>query len=259
VDLGIKGKKAIVCASSKGLGRACAEALLKEGVNVIINSRNKSNLEKTFQELNKFADAKITMVQADLNTDEGKISLINACPDADILVNNNGGPAPAEFLNIEKEQWIDALEMNMLAAVFLIKELLPGMKKRKFGRIINITSAMVKSPHPLMSLSTSARAGLTALSKSLSKDVSSYNVTINNLLPERFDTDRQIFMTEMLMNSKGITREEARDEIISTLAAKRFGDPKEFGSTCAFLCSIHAGYISGQNIQLDGGSYEGLM
>ena len=141
----------------------------------------------------------------------------------------------------------------------LVKALLPGMQERKFGRIINITSAMVKSPHPLMGLSTSARAGLTAFSKGISKQVAVDNVTINNLLPERFDTDRQIFMTKILMQTKKIRKEEARSEIISTIAAKRFGDPKEFGAICAFLCSKHAGFISGQNILLDGGSYEGLI
>ena len=147
----------------------------------------------------------------------------------------------------------------MLSAIFMIKDLLPGMIERNFGRIINITSAMVKSPHPLMSLSTSARTGLTAFSKGISKDVAKHNITINNMLPERFDTDRQTFMTEMLMKNQGISREEARTQITSSIAANRFGRPDEFGATCAFLCSQHAGFISGQNIQMDGGSYEGLF
>ena len=152
-----------------------------------------------------------------------------------------------------------ALEANMLSAIFMIKELLPGMTKRNFGRIVNITSAMVKSPHPMMSLSTSARTGLTAFSKGISKDVAKHNVTINNLLPERFDTDRQVFMTEMLMKNQNISRDEARSQIASSIAANRFGKPEEFGATCAFLCSQQASFISGQNIQLDGGSYEGLI
>ena len=147
----------------------------------------------------------------------------------------------------------------MLSAIFMIKDLLPGMIDRKFGRIVNITSAMVKSPHPLMSLSTSARTGLTAFSKGISKDVAKHNVTINNLLPERFDTDRQVFMTEMIMENQNISREEARSQITSSIAANRFGRPEEFGATCAFLCSEHAGFISGQNLQLDGGSYSGLI
>ena len=198
-------------------------------------------------------------VVADLNSEEGRENLVSCCPEADILINNNGGPPPGNFLEMEKEQWLEALESNLLSAIMLMKAFLPGMQERKFGRIINITSAMVKSPHPLMGLSTSARAGLTAFSKGISKQVAVDNVTINNLLPERFDTDRQIFMTKLLMDTKKISRDEARAEITSTIAAKRFGDPEEFGASCAFLCSQHAGFISGQNIQLDGGSYEGLV
>ena len=173
--------------------------------------------------------------------------------------NNNGGPPPGNFLEMDREHWMEALESNLLVAIMLIKAFLPDMQKRNFGRIINITSAMVKSPHPMMGLSTSARAGLTAFSKGISKQVAKDNVTINNLLPERFDTERQAQMANILMETKGISLEKAREEISSTIAAKRFGDPKEFGATCAFLCSKHAGFISGQNIQLDGGSYQGLI
>jgi len=199
------------------------------------------------------------MIVADLNTDKGLKLLKPLCSNIDILVNNNDGPPPGNFLDTKKADWLSAIESNMLSAISLTQYALPGMKKRNFGRIINITSAMVKSPNPLMSLSTAARAGLTAVAKGLSKEVAINNVTINNLLPERFDTDRQIFMTNLLMKSKKITREEARAEITSSIAANRFGNPKEFGATCAFLCSLHAGFISGQNIQLDGGSYEGLI
>ena len=259
MDLGIEGKKAIVCASSRGLGKACALSLVQEGVDVIINSRNLKDLKKTQEELSKINMGKVELVEADLNRKKGRESLIALCPNPDILINNNGGPPPGNFLEIGKEEWLTALEANLLSAIMLIKAILPGMQERKFGRIINITSAMVKSPHPMMGLSTSARAGLTAFSKGISKQVAVDNVTINNLLPERFDTDRQAFMTELIMDSKGISREEARKEITSTLAAKRFGEPEEFGSACAFLCSMQAGYISGQNIQLDGGSYEGLI
>ena len=259
MDLGIEGKKAIVCASSRGLGKACALSLVQEGVDVVINSRNLEDLKKTQEVLSKINRGKVELVVADLNTEEGRESLIAQCPNPDILINNNGGPPPGNFLEMDKEQWLTALEANLLSAIMLIKAILPGMQERKFGRIINITSAMVKSPHPMMGLSTSARAGLTAFSKGISKQVAVDNVTINNLLPERFDTDRQTFMTKLIMDSKGISREEAREEITSTLAAKRFGEPKELGAACAFLCSTHAGYISGQNIQLDGGSYEGLI
>lgn len=259
MDLGIKDKKAIVCASSKGLGKACAKSLLEEGVSVVINARGEEALQETFKELLLIDKKKVSMVVADLNTDEGRKKLIESCPEADILVNNNSGPPPVNFLETDKEDWIKALDANMLSAIFMIKDLLPGMIDRKFGRIVNITSAMVKSPHPLMSLSTSARTGLTAFSKGISKDVAKHNVTINNLLPERFDTDRQVFMTEMIMENQNISREEARSQITSSIAANRFGRPEEFGATCAFLCSEHAGFISGQNLQLDGGSYSGLI
>ena len=259
MDLGIKDRKAIVCASSKGLGKACAKSLMMEGVSVVINARGEEVLKETFEELSLINENKISMVVADLDTDEGRNKLIESCPDADILINNNSGPPPINFLETDKEDWHKALDTNMLSAIFMIKDLLPGMIDRQFGRIINITSAMVKSPHPLMSLSTSARTGLTAFSKGISKDVAKHNVTINNLLPERFDTDRQVFMTEMLMKNQNISREEARSQIASTIAANRFGQPEEFGATCAFLCSEHAGFISGQNLQLDGGSYDGLI
>ena len=259
MDLGIKDRKAIVCASSKGLGKACAKSLMMEGVSVVINARGEEVLKETFEELSLINENKISMAVADLDTDEGRNKLIESCPDADILINNNSGPPPINFLETDKEDWLKALDTNMLSAIFMIKDLLPGMIDRQFGRIINITSAMVKSPHPLMSLSTSARTGLTAFSKGISKDVAKHNVTINNLLPERFDTDRQVFMTEMLMKNQNISREEARSQIASTIAANRFGQPVEFGATCAFLCSEHAGFISGQNLQLDGGSYDGLI
>jgi len=259
MDLGIKGKKAIVCASSKGLGKACAKSLMEEGVSVVINARGEDALKETYKELSKIDKGRISMVVADLDTEEGRNRIVESCPEADILVNNNSGPPPVNFLESDKDLWLKALDSNMLSAIFMIKDLLPGMTKRKFGRIINITSAMVKSPHPLMSLSTSARTGLTAFSKGISKDVAKHNVTINNLLPERFDTDRQVFMTEMLMENQNISREEARSQITSSIAANRFGKPEEFGATCAFLCSEQASFISGQNIQLDGGSYEGLF
>ena len=259
MDLGIKNKKAIVCASSKGLGKACARSLMMEGVSVVINARGEESLKETFEELSLIDENKVSMTVADLNTEEGRKKLIESCPDADILINNNSGPPPINFLESNKEEWLKALDSNMLSAIFMIKDLLPGMIDRKFGRIVNITSAMVKSPHPLMSLSTSARTGLTAFSKGVSKDVAKHNVTINNLLPERFDTERQVFMTEMVMENQNISREEARSQIASSIAANRFGRPEEFGATCAFLCSEHAGFISGQNLQLDGGSYSGLI
>ena len=259
MDLGVNGKKAIVCASSKGLGKAWAKALMEEGVSVVINARGEEQLSETYKELSKIDKDRVSMVVADLDTEEGRSKIIKSCPEADILINNNSGLFPVNFLESDKDIWLKALDSNMLSAIFMIKDLLPGMIDRKFGRIVNITSAMVKSPHPLMSLSTSARTGLTAFSKGVSKDVAKYNVTINNLLPERFDTDRQVFMTEKLMEDQNISREEARSQITNSIAANRFGKPEEFGATCAFLCSEQASFISGQNIQLDGGSYPGLI
>tara|TARA_B100000579_G_C22844946_1_gene863768 strand:- start:129 stop:908 length:780 start_codon:yes stop_codon:yes gene_type:complete len=259
MDLGLKGKKAIVCASSKGLGKSCAKSLLEEGVEVIINSRSEENLDNAFNELSEIAGAKISKVVSDLNCKEGQEMLISSCPEADILITNNGGPPPGNFLDFNEKDWISAYNSNFISAINLIQAVVPGMRERKFGRIINITSAMVKSPNPLMALSTSARAGLTAVSKGLSKEVAKDNVTINNLLPERFDTERQFMMANLIMETKGVTMEEAKEEIASTITAHRLGDPEEFGKTCAFICSIHAGFISGQNIQLDGASYEGLI
>ena len=259
MDLGIKGRHAIVCASSRGLGKACATSLAREGVHVVLNGRNEETLEATAQELQQAFDVTITPVAADIDTAAGRDALVAACPQADILINNNGGPPPGAFQQWGEEEWTGALQSNLLAPVMLIKALLPGMQERKFGRIINITSAMVKTPHSAMGLSTTARTGLTALCKGLSRDVVKDNVTINNMLPERFDTDRQKQMAELAVAFKKITMEEARAEIAETIAAKRMGRPGEFGDACAFLCSDQAGFISGQNLQLDGGSYAGLI
>jgi len=259
MDLGIKGRKAIVCASSQGLGLACAISLAREGVAVFVNGRDRAKLGRAVEEIRSKSDAAVTPVVADLNTDDGRATLVAACPEPDILINNNAGPPPGEFQDWGRSDWMRAIEANMLAPIFLIKAVLPGMRGRKFGRIVNITSAMVKSPRPAMGLSTAARTALTALSKAVSRDVAVDGVTINNLLPERFDTDRQRFMAERLVERNGITMAEARARIAAEIAAKRFGRPEEFGDTCAYLCSVQAGFISGQNIQLDGGSYPGLI
>jgi 3-oxoacyl-[acyl-carrier protein] reductase len=259
MDLGLRGRKAVVCASSRGLGRACATSLAREGCAVVINGLDPARLNSTAEDIRAATGAAVTPVAADITTEAGRAALVAACPDADILVNNNAGPPPGKLADWSHDDWIGALESNMLAAVFMIKALIPGMRQRKFGRIVNITSAMVKSPSPTMGLSTAARAGLTALSKSLSRDVAADNVTINNMLPERIDTDRQRFMAERIVKLEGVTYEEARAKIAGTIAAKRFGRPEEFGDACAFLCSAQAGFISGQNLQLDGGSYHGLI
>ena len=259
MDLEIAGRKALVCASTQGLGRACATALAREGCVVTINGRSAERARQVAAEIARETGASVHGVGADITTDAGRAALVAACPDTDILVNNNAGPPPGKLEDWRHDQWIAALESNMLAPILLIRALVPGMRARKFGRVVNITSAMVKSPRPPMALSTGARAGLTAFCKSLSLDVAADNVTLNNLLPERIDTDRQRFMAERMMKAQGITYEQARAQIVESIAAKRFGTPKEFGDACAFLCSVQASFISGQNLQVDGGSYAGLV
>lgn len=259
MELGIKGRKAIICASSQGLGKACAISLAREGCNVVINGRIEGTLAATAAEIGELTGAKVISVKADINTEAGRSALIAACPDADILVNNNSGPAPGKIEDWDHAAWIGALEANLLAGALLIRAVLPGMQKRKFGRIVNITSAMVKSPAAEMGLSTAARAGLSALSKSISKAVAADNVTLNNLLPFRIDTARQQFFAKRMAEKDGISVDEARQRIAQTVAAKRMGSPEEFGEACAFLCSKQASFISGQNLQLDGGSYAGFI
>jgi 3-oxoacyl-[acyl-carrier protein] reductase len=259
MDLGLKGRKAIVCGSSRGLGKACAMALAREGCAVVINGLDADRLMRAADEIRAVTGAAVTAVRADMNTEEGRAALIAACPEADILVNNNSGPPPGKLEDWGRAEWMQAIEANMLAPIFMIKSVLPGMRSRKFGRIVNITSAMVKSPRPHMGLSTSCRTALTALSKAISRDVAAENVTINNLLPERIDTDRQKFMAERMMKAEDISRDEARRRMADSLPAKRLGTPEEFGDACAYLCSAQAGFISGQNLQLDGGAYNGLV
>jgi 3-oxoacyl-[acyl-carrier protein] reductase len=259
MDLGLAGRKAIVCASSRGLGRACARALAREGVDVLVNGRDAERLDATAREIREETGAAVTALVADLSTQAGRETLLAARPDPDILVTNNAGPPPGRFQDWDHERWLAALEANLLAPVLLIRGVLADMRGRRFGRIVNITSAMVKSPHAAMGLSTAARSALTAVCKGLSREVAADGVTINNLLPERIDTDRQRFMAELRACSGGVSLEQAYAEMADTIAAKRLGTPEEFGAACAFLCSVHAGYISGQNLQLDGGSYPGLI
>jgi 3-oxoacyl-[acyl-carrier protein] reductase len=259
VDLGIDGRHAIVCASSRGLGQACAAALVREGCHVVINGRDETMLRQTQRILEAFGSGRVRAVAADIDTAAGRDALVAACPAPDILINNNAGPPPGEFQAWDQADWQRALDANLLAPAFMIRAVIDGMKARGFGRIVNITSAMVKSPHAAMGLSTAARSGLTALCKGLSNDAVAFNVTINNLLPERFDTDRQRQMAELMMKRQGISYDAARQQIAQTVRARRFGIPEEFGDACAFLCSAQAGFISGQNLQLDGGSYAGLI
>jgi 3-oxoacyl-[acyl-carrier protein] reductase len=259
MDLGISGKRAIVCASSRGLGRACAEALAREGAEVTINGRDAGALAATADAIRSSSGATVSTVVGDIESEGTRAALLEACPEPDILVNNNGGPPPGRYQDWDREQWLAALDANMIAPALMIRAVLDGMVERRFGRIVNITSAMVKTPLPPMGLSTGARAGLTAFSKGLSRQVAHANVTLNNLLPERFDTDRQKFMAETRARLGGISVEDAYDEMKRSIAAGRLGRPEELGAACAFLCSAHAGFISGQNLQLDGGSYAGLV
>jgi 3-oxoacyl-[acyl-carrier protein] reductase len=259
MDLGIAGRRALVCAASRGLGRACARALAAEGVEIVLNGRDAARLEATAEEIRRETGARVTAVAADLCSEAGRAALIDACPDPDILVNNNGGPAPGRFEDWDHARWLDALEANLLAPVLLIRAVIGGMRARRFGRIVNITSAMVKAPHAALGLSTAARSALTAVCKGLSREVARDNVTINNLLPERIDTDRQRFMAELRAKSGGVSIEQAYAEMAASIAAGRLGTPEEFGAACAFLCGAHAAFVSGQNLQIDGGSYPGVF
>jgi 3-oxoacyl-[acyl-carrier protein] reductase len=259
MDLGIAGRSAIVCGSSRGLGLACATALAAEGVNVALNGIDAERLAKAAADLRATSEADVIAVQADVTTREGRERLLAACPKPDILVTNNAGPAPKEFLDVEEADWIAGLQANMIAALMLIRAVLPHMKAQGFGRIVNITSAMVTTPRGPMGLSSGARAGLTAVVKGLSIDVARHNVTINNLLPERFDTDRQVFMAHRESERARISYEEARARQTASIPAGRHGRPSEFGATCAFLCSAHAGFMTGHNVHLDGGAYPSLV
>ncbi len=259
MDLGITGRTAIVCASSRGLGKAGATALAREGARVVVNGRDPGRLDETAAEIRAATGAEVIAVAADLCTEDGRTRLVAACATPDILVTNNGGPMPARFEDCDHATWLAALEQNLLAPALIIRAVVGGMRERRFGRIVNITSAMVKAPHPLMGLSTAARSALTAVCKGLSREVARDNVTINNLLPERIDTDRQRFMAGLQAAGRGISVEEAYDEIAASIAAKRLGTPEEFAAACVYLCSAQAGFVSGQNLQIDGGTYPGVF
>jgi 3-oxoacyl-[acyl-carrier protein] reductase len=259
MDLGLQGRKALVCASSKGLGFACAHALAREGVVVTLNGRDGERLNAAKSKIEQATGREVHAIVADLGESRDRAKLLETCALTDILVNNNGGPPPGRFEDWDETAWLAAINANMLPALMLIRAALPGMRARKFGRVVNITSAMVKTPVAPMGLSTAARTALTAACKALVPEVAADNVTLNSLLPERFDTERQQQMAKLAMTMKGITYEAARAEIANSIAAKRFGRPEEFGDACAYLCSAQAGFMSGQQIQLDGGSYRALM
>jgi len=257
MDLGIAGRRALVCGSTRGLGLACAESLAREGVDIVINGR--TGAAEVAAELAAEFDVSVLGVDADLNTESGRSELLAACPEPDILVTNNAGPPPSTFAETTPEAWQAALTANMLAPLHMIQAVLPGMRARRFGRIVNITSAMVTTPLVLMTPSVAARAGLTGVTKAIAGDCAADNVTVNNLLPERIDTGRQRQMADMAVAIRGITLEEAYAEMADTIAAKRLGRPEEVGDACAYLCSVQASYVSGLNMHIDGGSYRGLI
>jgi 3-oxoacyl-[acyl-carrier protein] reductase len=259
MDLGIAGRRAIVCGASKGLGRGCAEALAREGVHVWLVARSGEALAQTAREIVPQGGARVATVCADVATEDGRSAILAACPDPDILVNNAGGPPPGDFRNWSREDWIRALDTNMLSAIELIRATLDGMIERRFGRVVNITSHMVKAPVAFLGLSNGARAGLTGFIGGLARDVVAHNVTLNNALPGAFDTDRLRSNQEKVAARRKEPVEEFRDRMRREIPARRFGTPEEFGAACAFLCSAHAGYITGQNLLLDGGQYPGLL
>ena len=259
MDFGVRGRTAIVCAASMGLGRSCAVALGVEGVKLVIVARRRELLERAAAEIASATGAECIAVVADVTTREGRDAILAACPDPDILINNAGGPPPGDFRNWAREDWIKALDANMLAPIELMKSTIDGMIARKFGRIVNITSHAVKAPVAMLGLSNGARSGLTGFVAGLARSTAEHNVTINNLLPGTFDTDRLKSNLQALANSTKRPIEEVTTEIRSGNPSRRFGRPDEFGATCAFLCSAHAGYITGQNILIDGGAYPGTF
>ena len=259
MDLGIEGKWALVCAASKGLGKGCAQALVAEGVNVVITARGAEALEATAAELRALKRGEVRTVAGDIATAEGRAAALAACPQVDILVNNAGGPPPGDFRDWDREVWLKALDANMLTPIELMKAVIDPMMARGFGRVVNITSGAVKAPIDILGLSNGARSGLTGFVAGLARKTVAKNVTVNNLLPGPFETDRLRATMEGAAKKSGQSIEAVMDARRKQNPALRFGTPEEFGATCAFLCSTHAGFITGQNLLMDGGSYPGTF
>ncbi|MDA0704437.1 MAG: SDR family oxidoreductase [Proteobacteria bacterium] len=259
MDLGIAGKAALVCAASKGLGRGCAMALAREGCVVTIVARTPGPLETAAAEIRAATGATVTAVAADITTDAGRAAALAACPTPDILVNNAGGPPPGNFRDWEREDWLAAVEANMITPILLIKAVVDGMIERGFGRVVNITSTSVKAPIPILGLSNGARAGLTGFIAGLARETVRHNVTINNLLPGPFDTDRLRSTLVATAKAQNLSLEAVTEARRTANPAQRFGTAEEFGDACAYLCSAQASYITGQNMVLDGGAYPGTM
>ncbi len=259
MDLGIRGKRALVCGASKGLGYGCAEALAREGVSLVINSRTPETLAEAADKLREKHGVEVVAAAADITTEEGRDSVLAACGDIDILVTNAGGPPPGMWTDWDRDDFIAALDANMLSPIALMKALMPAMIERQWGRVVNITSVSVKSPIPILGLSNSARAGLTGYVGGTARQVAKYGVIVNNLLPGIHATDRALSLDERMAESQGISAEEFREKNYQQIPAGKYGTPEEFGATCAFMCSQHAGFMVGQNILLDGGAYNSTM
>jgi 3-oxoacyl-[acyl-carrier protein] reductase len=259
MDLGIRGRTALVCAASKGLGKGCAMSLAREGVNLVITARGKDALEATAAQITALHKIDVKTVVGDITTEEGRQAALNACPAPDILVNNAGGPPPGDFRAWDREAWVKALEANMITPILLIRAVVDAMIARRFGRIVNITSGAVKHPIPELGLSNGARTGLTGFVAGLSRTTVQHNVTINNLLPGPFDTDRLHSNFEFNAKRQGTTAAALAQARAASNPARRFGTIEEFGDACAYLCSAQAGYLTGQNLLLDGGIYPGTF
>jgi 3-oxoacyl-[acyl-carrier protein] reductase len=259
MDLGIKGRTALVCASSQGLGRGCAEALAAAGARVIVNGRDAETLARTAAEIAAATGAEIVPVAADVGTEAGRAALLDAAGEVDILVNNNGGPPPADFRTLDHQKLLAGVEANMLTPIAMVQAVIDGMVARRFGRIVNITSGSVKMPLAGLDLSSGARLGLTGFLAGVARQVAHANVTINGLLPGSFDTARGTAIDRKRAADQNISLDEARDDRIARVPAHRLGTPAEFGATCAFLCSAHAGFITGQNLLIDGGAFPGVL
>jgi 3-oxoacyl-[acyl-carrier protein] reductase len=259
MDLGIAGKWALVCAASKGLGKGCAQALVSEGVHVVITARGDEALQATAAELRALKGGEVRAVAGDITTAAGRAAALAACPQVDILVNNAGGPPPGDFRQWDRDTWIKALDANMLTPIELIKAVVDPMLERGFGRVVNITSAAVKAPIDILGLSNGARSGLTGFVAGLARKTAARNVTINNLLPGPFDTDRLRGTMAGVAKQAGQSLDAVLEQRRSQNPSQRFGTAQEFGAICAFLCSVHAGYMTGQNVLIDGGAYPGTF
>jgi 3-oxoacyl-[acyl-carrier protein] reductase len=259
MDLGISGRQALVCAASKGLGKGCALALAREGAALTMVARNPQTLEAAAEEIRRATGARVATVAADITSAAGRAAALAACPEPDILVNNAGGPPAGDFRDWDREVWIKALDANMLTPIELMKAAVDGMIRRKFGRIVNITSAAVKAPIPILGLSNGARSGLTGFVAGLARQTVMHNVTVNNILPGLFDTETMMSRIDAMAKQTGRSFDQVSQDRMKTIPAGRFGNPEEFGQLCAYICSTQASYITGQNFLIDGGAYPGTF